>query len=295
VKPRHAATIVIPAHSETRWHSLVRTVASARSQTLIPADVVIVVDHNTALFRRVRRDIGGVTVLENAYGPGVAGTRNTGAFYAQTSLVAFLDDDTSADPRWLDRLIRPFADARVVGAGGGIDPDWAMSRPRWMTDEFLWAVGGSQAGDVRAASMLVRRETFMAVGGFRAGAAGTDLRDRMTRLGDGRWSYVAEATVRCAIPASRTAFPAFLKSCYDGGRDQVRTDKPGPRTPVLRHVAAAVRGRRFDQALRAAGAVAGVTATASGSVVGALRGPREQLESTASPVSGRNDRAASLK
>jgi glucosyl-dolichyl phosphate glucuronosyltransferase len=275
-----AVTIVIPAHADTRWHSLVRTIASARSQTLIPAEIVVVVDHNTALFRRVRRDIGGITVLESSYGPGVAGARNTGAFHAQTSLVAFLDDDTSADPRWLDRLIRPFTDPRVVGGGGGINPDWAMSRPRWMTDEFLWAVGGSHAGDVRAASMLVRRESFMAIGGFRTGAVGADLRDRLTRLDGGRWVYVPDATVRCAIPPSRTTFLAYLQGCYAGGRAGAR-----PRT-----LASAVRGH----GLPAAGALAGVFATA----IGALIGPAlDDLSDSPRPaaIAGRTDRAASLK
>nr|BFE71392.1 hypothetical protein GCM10020092_046930 [Actinoplanes digitatis] len=47
-----------------------------------------------------------------------------------------------------------------------------------MPAEFLWAVGGSYAGmptstapirNVWSASMVVRRETFLAVGGFRTG------------------------------------------------------------------------------------------------------------------------------
>jgi glucosyl-dolichyl phosphate glucuronosyltransferase len=283
-----AATIVIPTHSETRWHSLVRTIASARSQTFTPAEIVVVVDHNTALFRRIRRDIGGVTVLESTYGPGPAGTRNTGAFHAHTSLVAFLDDDTSADPLWLDRLIRPLGDPRVVGAGGAINPDWAMSRPRWMTDEFLWAVGGSPAGDVRAAGMLVRRDGFLAVGGFRTGAAGTDLRDRMTRLDGGRWVYVPAATVRCAIPSGRTTFAAFLKGCYEGGRT-------GNRTSALRHVVAGVRGGGSDRALRAGGALAGGAATGVGGLVGSLFGPPPGDLSRSSRPAPIDRRAASLK
>ena len=272
-----AVTIVIPAHSETRWHSLVRTIASAKSQTLIPAEVVVVVDHNTALFRRVRRDIGGITVLENSSGPGAAGARNTGALHAPTSLVAFLDDDTTADPLWLDRLIRPFTDPRVVGAGGGINPDFAMTRPRWLPDEFLWAVGGSATGDVRAASMLVRREPFLAVGGFRTGAAGADLRDRLTRLDGGRWAFVPAATVRCAIPAGRTTFRAYLLGCFRGGRNGAR---PG----------VAIRGR----GLRAAGALAGVLATGAGVLVGEPEGDLPESPRAAG-ISGRSDRAASLK
>ncbi|MGX6605276.1 glycosyltransferase family 2 protein [Micromonosporaceae bacterium Da 78-11] len=281
---RLATTIVIPTRSDARWHSLVRTIASARSQTLTAAEIVVVVDHNTALFRRIRRDLGGVTVLENAYAQGVAGARNTGAFHAQTSMIAFLDDDTSADPLWLDRLIRPFADPRVVGAGGGINPDWARSRPRWMPDEFLWAVGGAHGGDVRAASMLVRRSAFASVGGFRAGAADTDLRTRMSLLDDGLWSYVPDATVRCTVPAGRSTFTSFLRTCFADGRDHLRTPGSAMRGALLRQVTVAVRGRRLDQALRAGGVLAGVTATGVGGMVGSLLGrrtPQLELELTA--------------
>ena len=138
---RPTVSIVIPTHSEQRWAGLVRTVASARSQTHTPAEVIVVVDHNRALYRRARRDLAGVTVLENLYTQGVSGNRNTGAFHARTELIAFLDDDTIAEPDWLGRLVEPFAEPRVVGTGGGIKPAWERSRPTGLPDEFLWTVG----------------------------------------------------------------------------------------------------------------------------------------------------------
>ena len=95
---RPAVSIVIPTHSEERWASLVRTVACARSQIYTPAEIVIVVDHNPALYRRARRDLAGVTVLENLYAQGVSGNRNTDSFHTHTALTAFLDDYLTADP-----------------------------------------------------------------------------------------------------------------------------------------------------------------------------------------------------
>jgi GT2 family glycosyltransferase len=170
-------TVVIPTHAEANWNSLVRAVASARSQTLAAAGIVVVVDHNLALFRRVRRDIGGITVLENAFAPGTEGSRNTGAFAARTPLVAFLDDDAVAGTDWLARLTVPFADASVVGAGGGIGPTRQRRRPRWMPGTFLRAAGDARADrpGTRPCGMVVRREVFTAVGGFRP-AGDTDVR-----------------------------------------------------------------------------------------------------------------------
>ncbi|HEV7897921.1 MAG TPA: glycosyltransferase family 2 protein [Planosporangium sp.] len=175
---RPSVGVVIPTHSEKRWPSLVRTVNSVRSQEYLAAEIVVVVDHNAALYRRARNELRGVTVLENLYARGASGNRNTGAFHTNTSLIAFLDDDTAACPSWLGNMVAPFTDPTVVGTGGGIVGAWEGARPRWMPDEFLWTVGVSYTGmptttapirNVWSANMIVRRDAFMAVGGFRPG------------------------------------------------------------------------------------------------------------------------------
>jgi GT2 family glycosyltransferase len=58
-----------------------------------------------------------VRVLENPE-RNLSLSRNLGIAAAAGELVAFLDDDTIPEPRWLEQLIAPFADERVAGAGG---------------------------------------------------------------------------------------------------------------------------------------------------------------------------------
>ena len=306
--PRPAVSIVIPTHSEHRWTSLVRTVASAKGQQYAAAEIVVVVDHNPALYRRIRRDLAGVTVLENLYAAGVSGNRNTGAFHTRTSLIAFLDDDTIADPAWLAGLVAPFEDPTVVGTGGGIAPAFEGPRPRWMPDEFLWAVGGSYTGmptaiapvrNVWSASMVVRRDVFMAVGGFRTGFGkignrarpeDTELCLRMSAAGGGHWMYVPEAIIRHEVPADASTFSFFLRRCYAEGRGKVQMagllgdpDTLGaerdylrrtlPRA-LVRNIAAAGLGRGMAHALRAGTVVAGVAAAGFGGAVESLAGFR---------------------
>jgi cellulose synthase/poly-beta-1,6-N-acetylglucosamine synthase-like glycosyltransferase len=238
--PHLDVTVVIPTHSEQRWDTLVRTISTAKAQSLRPTEIVVVVDHNTAFFHRIRRDMPGITVLENAYAKGVSGNRNTGAFHATTPIVAFLDDDITAGPTWLARLISPFVDPDVVGTGGAIEPAFETGRPTWMPDEFLWAVGGSYAGmpvatsrirNVWSASMVVRREVFNAVGGFRVGFGklgsvnrpeDTELCIRMSALKGGHWMYVPAAVVRHAVPATHSTFNYFVRRCYAEGRGKVQ-------------------------------------------------------------------------
>ena len=291
-------SIVIPTHTERRWTSLVRTVESAWTQRYTPAEVVVVVDHNAALFARARRELDGVTVLQNTYARGASGTRNTGAFHTSTSLIAFLDDDTVASPDWLGNLIAPFSDPTVVGAGGGIAPNWSAARPRWMPDELLWTVGVSYAGmptataairNVWSASMVVRRDAFIAVNGFRAGFGklgdqnrpeDTELCLRMSAAGGGRWMYVPGAMIDHEVPTDRTTFRFLLRRCYAEGRGKVQMARLLPRSQDLgtertylrqtlpravRHnLVAAGHGRGMAHVLRAIAIVAAIAAAAVG-------------------------------
>jgi GT2 family glycosyltransferase len=302
---RPAVSIVIPTYRDDRWAMLTRSVAAARSQRYPVAEVVVVVDHTPDLYRRARRDLSGVTVLENLCDQGVSGNRNTGAFHTHTPLIAFLDDDTVADPDWLGRLVEPFTNQDVVGTGGAIHPAWEGRRPRWLPDEFLWAVGGSYAGmptstttvrNVWSASMVVRRETFMAVGGFRTGFGklgarnrpeDTELCLRMSAVGGGRWMYVPDAVIRHEVPAVRSSFGFFLRRCYAEGRGKVqmaalhagsaalgaeRTYLNALPRAVARHLAAASRGGGLAPALRAGSVLAGVAAAGIGGAVETISG-----------------------
>jgi GT2 family glycosyltransferase len=51
---------------------------------------------------------------------GVAAGRNLGAAHARGSIVAFVDNDGYADPRWLSEIVRVFALDQAVGAVGSL-------------------------------------------------------------------------------------------------------------------------------------------------------------------------------
>src|SRR6185369_13511279 len=89
-------SVVIPCHEERRWTYLIGAIASARTQNPVPTEIIVVIDHNEALYQRALRDLPNVTVLRNQFTRGVSGNRNTGAYHAHTPLVAFLDDDVTA-------------------------------------------------------------------------------------------------------------------------------------------------------------------------------------------------------
>jgi hypothetical protein len=192
------------------------------------------------------------------------------------------------------------ADPAVIGTGGGIAPAWEGAEPTWLPAEFLWAVGGSYAGmptstarvrNVWSASMVVRRDTFLSVGGFRTGFGklgsqnrpeDTELCLRMSALAGGHWMYVPAAMIRHEVPASSSTFGFFLRRCYAEGRGKVAMAglldgsqslgserdylRSLPRA-VLRNLVAATRGRGAHHALKAGGVLAGVAAAGIGGVV----------------------------
>ncbi len=296
------ASIVITCFTDQRWSQLAAAIESALGQTMAPQEVIVVVDHNDDLLFRVGGRWPEVSVMANRFDRGASGARNTGAFQARSPVVAFLDDDAVADPKWLELLVRCFEDESVVGAGGGVTAAWVDRQPAWFPAEFAWVVGASYRGlpedvsevrNVWAENMAVRTDSFVAAGGFRLGFGkvgtrsspeDTELCIRMT-LGRGRWLYAPAAQVAHHVPAERTTFRFFLRRCYvegvgkaalagltssdslDAERDYVRQLVP---RAIGRNLREAARGRRLSPAARAGAMVAGVASAGVGYARGRL-------------------------
>jgi GT2 family glycosyltransferase len=297
-------SVVICAYTEDRWADLCAAVDSVRNQTAPAREIVVVIDHNARLFERARALFHDVVVVENAGKRGLSGARNTGSAVACGSVVAFLDDDAAAAPDWLSRFQIAYADPRVLGVGGYIEPLWLAKRPRWFPDEFAWVVGCAYTGlptgtakvrNLIGANMSFRRHAIEALGGFRTdvGRVGTQMlhcedTEFCIRLRQ-RWPdaillYDASALVRHRVPAVRTRWPYFQVRCYTEGQAKARVSrmvgsKDGLETErnyvlralpqgVFRGVADAVVHRDGAGLLRAGAIVVGLLLTGAGYVAG---------------------------
>ena len=245
-------SVIICAYTEDRWDDLVASVESVQQQTLSPREIIVVVDHNPNLLKRVREHIAGVLAVENREVKGLSGARNSGVTVAQGAVIAFLDDDAIAETNWLEHLAACYTDPHVLGVGGKIEPLWLGTRPSWFPDEFNWVIGCTYQGmpaenttvrNVIGTNMSVRRHTLMAVGGFResfgcnhnttekgvafvgpkwlqhhAGDEETEFCIRATRQWpDAVWLYTPSATIQHRVPVQRTRWTYFLWRCYDEG------------------------------------------------------------------------------
>ena len=233
-------SVVICTYSSERWDDLVHAVDSVRGQTVEPLEIVLVVDHDQELVRRARERWPDISVIENPRQRGVSNARNAGVVRAGGSVIAFLDDDATAHPRWLESMLRVYEDSSVIGVGGNIEPDWEAGRPRWFPDEFGWVVGCAYTGlpdhrspvrNVIGANMSFRRDVFGELGGFesRLGRVGTlpigcDETEFSIRVGQ-RWPerrivYDPDVRVRHRVPARRGRWGYFVSRCYAEGRSK---------------------------------------------------------------------------
>jgi glycosyltransferase involved in cell wall biosynthesis len=233
-------SVVICAFTEDRWDELHEAVDSVMHQSLPPREIVLVIDHSPTLLDRARRGLSGVSVIENVQPRGLSGARNSGLGMVHGSVVAFLDDDASAAPDWLERLATAYGSPRVLGVGGAIEPVWLSARPAWFPDEFAWVVGCSYRGlpntpspvrNLIGANMSFRTEALRAVGGFRngygtlgsslAGACRCEETELCIRLRqrwpDGLLLLEPAARVRHHVPATRACWSYFQQRCYGEG------------------------------------------------------------------------------
>lgn len=230
-------SVIICTYTENRWDAFVEAVDSVRQQTVPPREIVVVVDHNQALLDRVRREVPGVIAVPNAEARGLSGGRNTGIAVSSGSILAFLDDDATAEPTWLEHMGRSFDNPRVLGGGAFVVPLWLGTPPAWFPEEFYWVVGCSYRGlptstaQVRnpfGGSMWVRREVFEEVGGFLHGVGrerGRPMGCEETELSiraRQRWpdrSFVFEprARIHHQVPADRLRWAYFRSRCYAEG------------------------------------------------------------------------------
>ena len=229
--------VVICCYTMARWDLLLNVIGSVQAQTYRPQQILVVVDYNPDLYKRLIEAVRDVTVVENSGPRGLSGARNTGVGLATTDVVAFLDDDAEAVPTWLERLTAFYDDPDVLAVGGRVEPVWEAGRPAYFREELDWIVGcthrglprvASEVRNVIGANMAFRRDVLLQVGGFNVGLGRqgsvplgceeTEICIRSTIGTPGsRVVYEPAAVVRHYVPAARGTFRYMLSRSWSEG------------------------------------------------------------------------------
>ena len=299
-------SVIICAYTLDRWQDLLSAVASVTAQQPPPAEIVIVVDHEPVLQKRLATAVDArVRVIANDETRGLSGARNAGVRATTGDIVVFLDDDAQARPGWLASLLSSYG-PDVMAVGGSALPRWDRGRPTWFPEEFDWVVGCTYRGspevqaDVRnmlGANMSFMRAALEAAGGFEArlgrvgtlpaGGEETELCIRARRALPGMRIVLAPSSVvDHRVPATRGRLAYFVGRCFGEGRSKaiivglsgreagLATERDYVRRVLPRGV---LRGlREFvlvdrDGGRRAVAIIVGLAVTTAGYLTGRLR------------------------
>jgi len=167
---------------------------------------------------------------------------NAGIREARGDILAFIDDDLTVEPTWLQNLIAPLLSGAWAGSGGRILPEPTFIAPLWLPLQepralapFAFFDLGPEAGELAeppfGANMAFRREAFEKHGGFRTDLGpqpGNQIRSedsefgaRLLKAGE-RLRYEPGAIVYHKISANRLQKNYFLVWWFDKARADIR-------------------------------------------------------------------------
>lgn len=173
---------------------------------------------------------------------GISYARNTGVREARGEILAFIDDDETADADWLQNLTANLHSGEWAGAGGPVLPRWNGPRPSWLAADSPFTLGplaawqpdsgGTQlTAPPVGANMAYRKDAFDRYGGFRTdlGRVGlillhgedTEFGRRLMDAGQ-RLCYEPSAIIHHPVDDARAKKQYFVKWWFNKGRSDVR-------------------------------------------------------------------------
>lgn len=233
--------------------SALKSVAASQLQS--PAEwEVLVVDNNSSDQTRAvveeycKRYPGRFRYIFEGQ-QGKSNALNRGIRESRAGVLAFMDDDVTAEPDWLENITSPLRDATWAGVGGRIVPPIDFLPPAWLALNGPYSLGGILALFDRGpkgselteapigTNMAFRKETFEKYGLFRPDLGpcpGSEIRGediefgRRVLKGGSRFWYEPSAIVHHEVAQSRLQKEYFLRFLYDNGRALIRGKDEAP-------------------------------------------------------------------
>lgn len=180
-------SVIIPAYNEERF--LARTLQSLREQDFKDTFETIVVDNNSSdKTKEIARAFGARVVEETNLGPASACDRGFRA--AKGEILARTDADTILPPDWLSTICQTFGkNPKLIAIGGPAYPlessflENLLYYPIILFWTYLLKLSGK---GYFFANMAVRKEAFLACGGFDTSLSYCEDKDicrRLSRIG----------------------------------------------------------------------------------------------------------------
>lgn len=113
-------TVIIPAYNEA--DSVADTIRSLQSQTVTPAEIIVVDDCSSDGTAEIARALGVLVVRPRANTGSKAGAQTFALDWVETEFTMAIDADTTLAPDAIEKLLQAFDDPRVAAACGSVIP-----------------------------------------------------------------------------------------------------------------------------------------------------------------------------
>lgn len=185
-------SVIIPTKNEEKYLGACLQAITNAFDSKYQYEIIVVDNRSSDQTATIAR-LYNCKVLQNEKST-ISASRNKGARHANGDLLAFIDADCVIDKEWYTKLRDHFMSNNAVAAGAKISPDF--SNARWVEialfhlnnrlgtkiDKNVYRVKW-----IGTSNMLIKKEVFQQVGGFREDlsvAEDVDLCERISRWGD---------------------------------------------------------------------------------------------------------------
>ena len=181
-----SATIAVLCFNQAQ--TIGHVIESAMNQSRKPDEIIVVDDGSYDGSPEIVRSFGDfVRLIVHEENKGRAAARSTALKYASSDVVAYLDGDTTADPRLLESLLHEFKSPEI-GAVGAIVRETCITT---MSDRWRARHGTAQqvsetnfdAQVLFGWGLSCRRVVALSLGGFRPGSEDIDISIRLRENG----------------------------------------------------------------------------------------------------------------
>jgi len=150
------------------------------SQEGPPFEVMVIDNSDDGRTEELMRAFPQAHYTRVKYSPSVLSARNLGAHAAHGDIIAFVDDDATLSPGWLNACVNAFKDPKVGGVGGRILDKFSASQdPKREVPICKILPDGRYTGNqdcdpdhlvpadhLQGTHWAIRKEAFLQVGGF---------------------------------------------------------------------------------------------------------------------------------
>jgi glycosyltransferase involved in cell wall biosynthesis len=183
------ASIIIPAYNAEK--TLPACLDALLNQTTKPSEIIVVDDGSTDKTSTVAKSYSLVNLISQK-NKGPANARNNGARVAESEIIIFLDSDCVPEKNWVEEMIKPFENEKVVGVQGAYKTkqESLVARFDQLDIEYRYErmKRAKKLDWIGSYSAAYRRKVFLGEGGFddsfpKASGEDAELSYRMAEKG----------------------------------------------------------------------------------------------------------------